>query len=418
MWLFNNPPKKILKEKYGFEPDRAWFEHLQRASVRFNSGGSGSFVSSNGLVLTNHHVGADALQKLSSKDKNYLAEGFYAKTQDQEVKCVDLELNVLMSIEDVTERVNAAVPKHGTLAESEKARRAIMNTIEQESTEKTGLRSDVVTLYNGGQYHLYRYKKYTDVRLVFAPEEDAAFFGGDPDNFEYPRYDLDICFFRVYENGKPAKIEHYLQWAPAGAADGELIFVSGHPGKTDRLDTVAHLDYIRDLSLPTMLNWLMRTEVLLLNYSERSDENARRAREELFGIQNSRKAQIGRLAGLQDPAVMAAKQAAEKALRDAVAADAVAPRNRRSGLERCRRRLEDPPHHPQGRALAGRRPGLPLPPVPDRQDPGADGRGRRQAQRRAAPRVSQVEPRIARTDALFRQRRSTTTWKRSSWPTG
>ncbi len=322
MWLFNNPPKKILKEKYGFEPDQAWFEHLQRASVRFNSGGSGSFVSSNGLVLTNHHVGADALQKLSSKEKNYLAEGFYAKTQDQEVKCLDLELNVLISIEDVTDRVNAAVPKQGTMAEAEKARRKIMSTIEQESKEKTGLRSDVVTLYNGGQYHLYRYKKYTDVRLVFAPEEDAAFFGGDPDNFEYPRYDLDICFMRVYEHGKPAKIEHYLQWASGGAADGELIFVSGHPGKTDRMDTVAHLDYIRDLSLPTMLNWLMRTEVLLLNYSERGDENARRAREDLFGVQNSRKAQIGRLGGLQDPAVMAAKQAAEKALRDAVAADA------------------------------------------------------------------------------------------------
>lgn len=262
------------------------------------------------------------MQKLSSKEKNYLAEGFYAKTQDQEVKCLDLELNVLISIEDVTDRVNAAVPKQGTMAEAEKARRKIMSTIEQESKEKTGLRSDVVTLYNGGQYHLYRYKKYTDVRLVFAPEEDAAFFGGDPDNFEYPRYDLDICFMRVYEHGKPAKIEHYLQWASGGAADGELIFVSGHPGKTDRMDTVAHLDYIRDLSLPTMLNWLMRTEVLLLNYSERGDENSRRAREDLFGVQNSRKAQIGRLGGLQDPAVMAAKQAAEKALRDAVAADA------------------------------------------------------------------------------------------------
>ena len=231
MWLFNNPPTKILKEKYGFEPDQAWFEHLQRSSVRFNSGGSGSFVSSNGLVLTNHHVGADALQKLSSKDKNYLAEGFYAKTQEQEVKCVDLELNVLMSIEDVTDRVNAAVPKHGTLAESEKARRAIMNTIEQESTEKTGLRSDVVTLYNGGQYHLYRYKKYTDVRLVFAPEEDAAFFGGDPDNFEYPRYDLDICFFRVYENGKPAKIEHYLQWAPARGGRRRIDLRLRSPGQ-------------------------------------------------------------------------------------------------------------------------------------------------------------------------------------------
>jgi hypothetical protein len=322
MWLFNNPPKKILKEKYGFEPDQAWFQHLQRSSVRFNSGGSGSFLSANGLVLTNHHVGADALQKLSTKDKNYLAEGFYAKTQDQEVKCVDLELNVLISIEDVTERVNAAVPKQATLAEAEKARRAILNTIEQESTEKTGLRSDVITLYNGGQYHLYRYKKYTDVRLVFAPEVDIAFFGGDPDNFEYPRYDLDICFFRVYENGKPAKIEHYLQWSSVGAADDELIFVSGHPGKTDRLDTLAHLDYIRDLSLPTMLNWLMRNEVMLLNYSQRSSENARRAREDLFGVQNSRKAQVGRLAGLQDPAVMKDKQAVEKKLRDAVGANA------------------------------------------------------------------------------------------------
>ena len=344
MWLFNNPPKKILKEKYDFEPDQAWFDHLQRASVRFNSGGSGSFVSSNGLVLTNHHVGADALQKFSTKDKNYLADGFYAKTQSEEIKCVDLELNVLMSIEDVTERVNAAVPKHGTLAESEKARRAILNTIEQESTEKTGLRSDVITLYQGAQYHLYRFKKYTDVRLVFAPEVDAAFFGGDPDNFEYPRYDLDICFFRVYEDNKPAKIEHYLQWASAGAADGELIFVSGHPGKTDRLDTVAHLDYLRDLSLPTMLNWLMRNEVLLLNYSERADENARRAREELFNIQNSRKAQVGRLEGLQDPAVMKAKQAAEKALprrRRRHRIRSVVSEGHRFGLERRRRRPED-----------------------------------------------------------------------------
>ena len=226
-----------------------------------------------------------------------------------------------MSIEDVTDRVNAAIPRHGTLAAAERARRAIMNTIEQESTDKTGLRSDVITLYNGGQYQLYRFKKYTDVRLVFAPEEDAAFFGGDPDNFEYPRYDLDICFFRVYENGEPAKIKDYLSWSAGGAADDELIFVSGHPGKTERLDTVAHLDYLRDISLPSMLNWLMRTEILLLNYSERSDENARRAREDLFNVQNARKAEIGRLAGLQDPAIMQEKQAAEKSLRDAVEAD-------------------------------------------------------------------------------------------------
>jgi hypothetical protein len=321
MWLFNNPPKKILKERYGFDPGQAWYEHLQKSSVRFNSGGSGSFVSSRGLVLTNHHIGADALQKLSTKDKNYLAEGFHAKTQAEEVKCLDLELNVLMSIEDVTARVETAVPASASTADAEKARRAIMNTIEQESTEKTGLRSDVITLFNGGLYHLYRYKKYTDVRLVFAPEESVAFFGGDPDNFEYPRYDLDICLFRVYENDKPAKIEHFLQWAPQGAPDGDLIFVSGNPGKTDRLDTVANLAYIRDASLPFLLDWLMRREVLLIAYSQRSDECMRRCREELFNIQNARKANVGRLAGLQDPAVMAQKQAEEKALRAAFAAD-------------------------------------------------------------------------------------------------
>ena len=202
-------------------------------------------------MLTNHHIGIDALQKLSTQDKNYVADGFYASTPAEESKCADLELNVLMSIEDVTERVNAAVRPGSSMAEAEKARRAVMNTIEQESMEKTGLRSDVVTLYNGGMYQLYRYKKYTDVRLVFAPEEGIAFFGGDPDNFEYPRYDLDICFFRVYENGKPAKIEHFLKWNRKGVSDGDLIFVSGHPGKTDRQDTVAHLEAFRDYRFPS-----------------------------------------------------------------------------------------------------------------------------------------------------------------------
>ena len=321
MWLFNNPPKKILKERHGFEPDQAWYDHLRLASVRFNAGGSGSFVSSSGLVLTNQHVGADAVQKLGSKTANLLANGFYAKTQAEEIKCLDQELNVLVSIEDVTARVNAAVPEHSTKAEAERARRAIMNTIEQEATKKTGLRCDVITLYHGGLYHLYSYKKYTDVRLVFAPEEAAAYFGGDPDNFEYPRYDLDICLFRVYENDKPAKIEHFLKFSHSGAADGELVFVSGNPARTDRLDTTANLAFIRDVSLPFALDWLMRNEVLLSNYGQRSDENLRRCREELLNIQNSRKADIGRLAGLQDPAVMAEKQAAETALRRAVAAD-------------------------------------------------------------------------------------------------
>ncbi|HUY90311.1 MAG TPA: S46 family peptidase [Pirellulales bacterium] len=317
MWLFNNPPRKVLKQRYGFEPSDEWLTHLQRSSVRFNSGGSGSFVSADGLVMTNHHVGADALQKLSSAEHNYLQEGFYAESPQAEVKCVDLELNVLMSIEDVTQRVQDAV-KGLEPAEARAARRAAMNTIEEESLKKTGLRSDVVTLYQGGQYHLYRFKKYTDVRLVFAPEKSIAFFGGDVDNFEYPRYDLDICFFRAYEDGKPAKIEHHLKWSKAGAGDGELIFVSGHPGRTNRLDTIAHLKFLRDRTLPLSLNVIRRREVMLRNYSERSRENARQAEDELFGYQNARKARLGGLAGLQDPAIMNDKQKRERELQQAV----------------------------------------------------------------------------------------------------
>jgi hypothetical protein len=319
MWLYNDTPYQLLKDRYGFEPTSAWLEHVQKSSVRFNSGGSGSFVSEDGLIISNHHVGADALQKFSDAEHNYYRDGFYVRSRKQEKQCVDLELNVLMSIEDVTDRVNAAVKPDSNPEEAFAARRAVMAEIEKESLQKTGLRSDVVTLYQGGKYHLYRFKKYTDVRLVFAPEQQVAFFGGDPDNFEYPRFDLDICLFRAYENGKPAKVEHYLKFSSKGVSEGDLVFVSGHPGNTTRQLTMAELEYLRDQYFPYVLQRLNSLEVMLLAYSARSDENARRAKDTLFGIQNSRKAREGMFAGLMDSQFMTQKQAAEQALRTAVA---------------------------------------------------------------------------------------------------
>jgi len=320
MWLFNEPPRQILKEKYNFEPTDQWLEHVQKSSVRFNSGGSGSFISPEGLVLSNHHVGADSLQKLGTAEKNYLRDGFHARTKAEEMRCHDLELNVLISIEDVTERVKSAVKTDMNADRAFAARRAVMAEIEKESLDKTGSRSDVVTLYQGGKYHLYRYKKYTDVRLVFAPEQQAAFFGGDPDNFEFPRYDLDVCFFRAYENGQPAKVEHFLKWNDKGPAENELVFVSGHPGATSRLLTMEELEYKRDVQFPLLLEMLHRREVMLSVYSGRGEENARQAKDELFGVQNSRKAREGGFAGLLDPELMSRKRSAEERLKEGLRA--------------------------------------------------------------------------------------------------
>ena len=321
MWTFDKLPLDHLKKTYGFEPPPGWVEHLQSSAVRFNSGGSGSFVSADGLVMTNHHVGADTLQKISTKEKDYYKTGFLAKTHAEEVKAPDLELNVLVDIQDVTDFVNEGILAELGDAEANVKRRATMARLEKESLDKTGLRSDVVTLYNGGKYALHTFKKYTDVRLVFAPEFEIAFFGGDPDNFEYPRYDLDVCFFRAYEDGKPAKPKAFLTWSPAGSKEGELTFVAGHPGRTSRMFTAAHLEYLRDQSFPLLLAMLHDREAHLLEYGQLGPEQLRQSKEELFGIQNSRKAREGGHKGLKDAALMARKAEAEKALRARIEAD-------------------------------------------------------------------------------------------------
>jgi hypothetical protein len=315
MWLLNDPPRELLKKKYNFDLTPAWLDNAMKASVRFNSGGSGSFVSPDGLIITNHHIGADALQKLSKKGQDLLRDGYYARGHAQELKCPDLELNVLQEIEDVTDRVNASIKPGLTPSGAAAARRAALSAVEKQSLEKTGLRSDVVTLYHGALYHLYRYKKYTDVRIVFAPEQAIAFFGGDTDNFEFPRFNLDVCLFRAYEGGKPVRPKHYLKWSRTGVKEGDLVFVTGHPGTTNRLETLAKLIHRRDHSHPYMLARLRTMEALLHQFSETGPEQSRRAATDLHRYANARKAYSGQYQGLLDPAVLKRKAEEEKALR-------------------------------------------------------------------------------------------------------
>ncbi|HKS28894.1 MAG TPA: S46 family peptidase [Pyrinomonadaceae bacterium] len=321
MWTFNNVPREEIKRKYGFEVTDAWLKKVQLASVRFNNGGSGSFVSPDGLVLTNYHIVEDIVGEISTPEKDYAKLGFVARTRAEEVKAPSLELNVLQSIEDVTARVTGAVKQGMSDAEGFTARRAEIAAIEAESLKATGMRSDVVTLYQGGQYNLYRYKKYTDVRLVFAPEFQAAFFGGDPDNFNYPRFNIDMALVRVYENDKPVKPESYFKWSKSGAKEGELVFVTGHPGSTSRLNTVAHLTELRETSIPIIIRLLERREAMLKKYMAMGDEQTRRAQNELNSIQNSLKVYRGQLAGLRDKALIDRKMKAEDALRKSIASN-------------------------------------------------------------------------------------------------
>jgi hypothetical protein len=321
MWTFNNVPRADIKKKYGFDVTDDWLKKVQLASVRFNNGGSGSFVSPNGLVLTNYHIVEDIVGELSSAEKDYAKEGFVARSQAEELKAPNLELNVLISIEDITDRVNGVVKAGMSAADANAARRAEITKIESESTAATGLRSDVVTLYQGGQYNLYRYKKYTDVRLVFVPEFQAAFFGGDPDNFNFPRFNIDMALVRVYENDQPVKAENYFKWSKTGVKEGDLVFVTGHPGSTSRLNTVAHLESLRESGIPLLIRMLESRRAMLKQYMSQGEEQTRRAQNELNSIENSLKVYKGQLAGLQDVRLMSKKRQAEDSLRKAVAAD-------------------------------------------------------------------------------------------------
>ncbi|HNY91568.1 MAG TPA: S46 family peptidase [bacterium] len=321
MWTFDNPPTKQLQEKYNFTPTKEWLDHVRLSSVRFMDGGSGSFVSPNGLVMTNHHVAMGQLQKMSTAEQNFVATGFYAPTPEQEAKCPDLELNVLVEMVNVTSRITGAVKPGMKPADALKARKEEQARIEKEYSDKTGLRCDVVSLYNGGEYWLYQYKRYTDIRLVMAPERQIAFWGGDDDNFTYPRYDLDMAFFRVYVDDQPLSTPDYLKFNAAGAADNELVFVSGHPGSTSRLDTYAMMEMQRDYSYPMSLEMIQKRLDVLRSYSKKGPEQERRALGQIFGLENSKKALGGQYQGLLDAKLMAKAKADEEAFRARVNAN-------------------------------------------------------------------------------------------------
>ena len=317
MWTFDNPPLKLWKENYKFEPTPQWLEHIRLASPRVD-GSSGAFVSPDGLIITNQHVANGQIQKLSTPEHNYVRDGFYAAAPEQELRCPDIDVNVFVSYEDVTARVQGAVKLGMSDRDAAEARRGAIAGIEKESGERTGLQSEVVKLYSGGEYWLYRYKKYTDVRLVFAVEEATGFFGGDYDNFTYPRYDLDVAFFRAYENGQPARTE-YLAWSAKGAEEHELVFAVGSPGTTSRLLTMAQIDFHRDVLNPTQMEVYMARRDALARYAATGTEARRRASASLRGLENSLKRLVGQQNGLENERLMSAKMAEEGKLRKAVA---------------------------------------------------------------------------------------------------
>jgi hypothetical protein len=321
MWTFDVPPLEYWAARYNFRPTADWLEHVRLSSVR-QPGCSASFVSGEGLVMTNHHCARSCIEAVTREGEDFIENGFYAGSRAAERRCPNFWLDQLLSIRDVTDSVTAAVPSGASPTQAAEARAAAITDI-QDRCRATGahLNCQVVTMYRGGQYKLYTFRRYDDLRLVFAPDGPAAFFGGDPDNFTYPRYDVDVSFYRAYEDGQPVKADHHFTWSANGSAEGDLVFVVGNPGSTGRLNTVAQMEYLRDVQYPATLEVFARQIPILHELANADPVRARSLRNRIFGLENSQKATTGYRAGLIDPDLMAWKRKWEGDFRAKVQAD-------------------------------------------------------------------------------------------------
>jgi len=311
-WLFNAPPIKVVQQRYGFVLRPQWLDHLRLASTYLD--GASAFVSPHGLVLSVHH-GTPVLAELSTKDRDILKSGFYARTPEEELKCPDMELLVLQGIEDVSGKVLGAARTGMDEAGAAKVTRETISALEAAASEAPGTRGSVVSLYAGRVFHLYRYRVYPDVRLVFSPEDSVAFFGGDNDNFEFPRHCLDICLFRVWDNGRPLDTPDYLKWSPAGPKEGELVFISGTPSGTSQFLTLSQLEFLRDVSLPWDIAWRQGKRALIHAFGDRGPEEARLAAIRVWGLENGLKAARGYLSALKSTGIISARAKEEADLR-------------------------------------------------------------------------------------------------------